>query len=49
MDIMWPVLEIEFEMALYVSSVSHSFVPKVTKGGMAPSNRLRQVLQVGKD
>ena len=49
MDIMWPVLEIEFEMALYVSSVSHPFVPKVTRGGIAPSSRLRQVLQVGKD
>ena len=45
---MWPVLEMELEMALYVSPVSHSFVPKVTRGGIGPSSRLRQVLQVGK-
>ena len=38
----------EFEVALYVSPLSHSFVPKVTKGGMAPSSRLRQVWQAGK-
>ena len=44
---MWPVLDIELEMALYVSPVSHPCDPKVTRGGMAPSRRLRQVLQKG--
>ncbi len=49
MEKMWPVLDIELEMALYVSPVSHSCVPMMTRGGMAPSSRLRQVLQMGKD
>ena len=45
----WPVLEIEFAMALNVSPVSHSLEPNVVKGGMAPSRRLRQDLHVGKE
>ncbi len=46
---MWPVLEMELEMALYVSPVSHCWVPKVISGGIAPSSRLWQILQQGKD
>ena len=30
---MWPVLDIELEMALYVSPVSNPCVPMVTRGG----------------
>ena len=44
----YPVLAMELEMALYVSPVSHLLVPKVVKGGIAPSSRLSHVLQVGK-
>ena len=33
MVIMWPVVAMEFVMALGVSSVSHSLEPKVVRGG----------------